>query len=144
MARDIVAPDRREPVTLGRSGLRVARLGLGASFAAPTAAYEEAFARGVNYFYWGTLRQPFMAAAIRHLAPRYRTQLVVVLQSYARLGVLVESCCRCGLLPSRSPHCLATAIPLDSTCDTTNSISTTSLSQGYGLCEAKMPAEKCA
>jgi diketogulonate reductase-like aldo/keto reductase len=31
-----------------------------------------------------------MAAAIRHLAPRYRTQLVVVLQSYARLGVLVE------------------------------------------------------
>jgi predicted aldo/keto reductase-like oxidoreductase len=68
----------------------VARLGLGASFAAPTAAYEEAFERGVNYFYWGTLRQPFMAAAIRHLAPRSRTQLVVVLQSYARLGFLVE------------------------------------------------------
>ena len=90
MARDIVAPDRREPVTLGRSGLRVARLGLGASFAAPTASYEEAFERGVNYFYWGTLRQPFMAAAIRHLAPRYRTQLVVVLQSYARLAFLVE------------------------------------------------------
>ena len=31
-----------------------------------------------------------MAAAIRHLAPRYCEQLVVVLQSYARLGLLVE------------------------------------------------------
>ena len=50
MAGNIVAPDRREPVTLGRSGLRVARLGLGASFAAPTASYEEAFEKGVNYF----------------------------------------------------------------------------------------------
>lgn len=49
MVGDASAPEVREPVTLGRSGLRVSRLGLGASFAAPTASYEEAFARGVNH-----------------------------------------------------------------------------------------------
>ena len=89
MAGDSRLADFRAQVILGRSGLRVSRLGLGSSFAAPTAAYEEAFARGVNYFYWGTLRRPFMAEAIRHLAPRYRDKLVVVLQSYARVGALV-------------------------------------------------------
>jgi aryl-alcohol dehydrogenase-like predicted oxidoreductase len=82
---------------LGRSGLHVSRLGLGASFAAPTAAYEAAFEQGVNYFYWGTLRRPFMAEAIRHLAPRYRAQLVVVLQSYARVGTLVVRSIERGL-----------------------------------------------
>ena len=50
MTGDAFTPAGRALVTLGRSGLRVARLGLGASFAAPTASYEEAFARGVNYF----------------------------------------------------------------------------------------------
>jgi aryl-alcohol dehydrogenase-like predicted oxidoreductase len=89
MAGDSFPADFCAPVILGRSGLRVSRLGLGSSFAAPTASYEEAFARGVNYFYWGTLRRPFMAEAIRHLAPQYRDKLVVVLQSYARLGALM-------------------------------------------------------
>jgi aryl-alcohol dehydrogenase-like predicted oxidoreductase len=81
--------DFHDKVTLGRSNLKVSRLGLGSSFAAPTAAYEEAFERGVNYFYWGSLRRNFMGDAIRNLAPKYRDQLVIVLQSYARVGALV-------------------------------------------------------
>ena len=81
--------DFHDKVTLGRSNLKVARLGLGSSFTAPTAAYEEAFERGVNYFYWGSLRRNFMGEAIRNLAPKYREQLVIVLQSYARVGALV-------------------------------------------------------
>lgn len=89
--------DFREKVVLGRSSLRVSRLGLGSSFSAPTESYEAAFERGVNYFYWGSLRRNLMGAAIRHLAPRHRDQLVVVLQSYARFGRLVERSIERGL-----------------------------------------------
>jgi aryl-alcohol dehydrogenase-like predicted oxidoreductase len=97
MAGAAPAADFRAPIMLGRSGLRVSRLGLGASYAAPTAAYEAAFAQGVNYFYWGSLRRSAMATAIRHLAPRSRDQLVVVLQSFARVGALVGRSIERGL-----------------------------------------------
>ncbi|MCZ6872733.1 MAG: aldo/keto reductase [bacterium] len=89
MTGDIPCTDFRQPITLGRSGLRVLRLGLGSSFAAPTSAYEEAFEKGVNYFYWGSLRRSFMGEAIRNLALKHRNELVVVIQSYARLGSIV-------------------------------------------------------
>jgi aryl-alcohol dehydrogenase-like predicted oxidoreductase len=81
--------DWRTPVTLGRTGLRVGRLGLGASYGAPTAAYEEAFERGLNYFYLGTRRHPTMLAALHVLAPRAREKLVVAVQSYTRVGALL-------------------------------------------------------
>lgn len=89
MTGDIPCTDFHESITLGRSELRVSRLGLGSSFSAPTSSYEEAFEKGVNYFYWGSLRRNFMGDAIRNLAPRYRNELVVVIQSYARLGSIV-------------------------------------------------------
>ena len=38
-----------EQITLGRTGLRVGRLGLASSYGAPEAAFEEAFDRGCNY-----------------------------------------------------------------------------------------------
>ena len=41
---------------LGRTGLKVGRLGVACSYGAPTAAFEEAFEQGVNYFYWGARR----------------------------------------------------------------------------------------
>jgi aryl-alcohol dehydrogenase-like predicted oxidoreductase len=71
-------------VTLGRSGLRVSKLGLGSSFKAPTSSYLEAFERGVNYFYWGSIRRGYMAEALRELARTKREELTIVLQSYAR------------------------------------------------------------
>ena len=37
---------------LGKTGLMAGRLGLGAGYGAPAAAFEEAFERGCNYFYW--------------------------------------------------------------------------------------------
>ena len=89
MTETIPCTNFHEPIILGRSGLRVARLGVGSSFSAPTSSYEEAFEKGVNYFYWGSLRRNFMGDAIRNLAPRHRHELVVVIQSYARLGVIV-------------------------------------------------------
>ena len=79
--------DFRLPRVLGRTGLTVGRLGLGSSYGAPAAAYERAFAAGCNYFYWGSLRSAAMGEAIRHLAGQHREKLVVVLQSYSRLGL---------------------------------------------------------
>ncbi|MBW2271536.1 MAG: hypothetical protein JRH16_23555 [Deltaproteobacteria bacterium] len=73
-------------IRLGRSDLSVSKLGLGSSFHAPASAFREAFDRGVNYFYWGSLRRGGMMHAIREIAPGRREDLVVVLQSYSRFG----------------------------------------------------------
>lgn len=83
--------------TAGRTGLNVSRLGLGSSYGAPTSAYLEAFERGVNYFYWGSMRKDLMGDALRQLAPQHRDDLVIVLQSYARLGFAVKRSVRSGL-----------------------------------------------
>ncbi|MFH2127348.1 MAG: hypothetical protein ABIK12_12585 [Pseudomonadota bacterium] len=69
---------------LGRTGLSVGRLGLGAGYGAPAAAFEEAFERGCNYFYF-TSRKPGMAQAIRNLSGQgHRDRLVLAVQSYTR------------------------------------------------------------
>ncbi len=77
--------------TLGRTGLIASRLGVGASYGAGAAAYEEAFDHGVNYFYWGSRRRKDMGEAIRNIAKRDRERLIVVVQSYARAGFLVKA-----------------------------------------------------
>jgi len=79
-----------ETVTLGRTGLSVGRLGLGAGYGAPAAAFEKAFERGCNYFYW-TSRKSGMREAIRSICGRgQRDNLVVAVQSYARSAALME------------------------------------------------------
>jgi len=73
---------------LGRTGLKVGRLGVAASYGVPAAAVERAVEQGVNYLYWGSMRRSGFADAIRNLAPQ-RERLVVVVQSYSRIGALV-------------------------------------------------------
>lgn len=73
--------DKRE---LGRTGLRSSRLGIGSSFGAPTRVIEEAFERGINYLYWGTIRRPAFGRALRNLARRHREELILTVQSYSR------------------------------------------------------------
>lgn len=68
----------------------VGPLGLGSSYGAPAKAYEFAFEKGCNYFYWGSLRNPGMAEAIRTLTPQYRSHMVIALQSYDRLGFWIH------------------------------------------------------
>ncbi len=82
--------DFSSQIELGRTRLKVGRLGFGASYGAPTSAYEEAFERGCNYFYWGSRRREEMAVAIRQIASTQRDRLVVVVQSYARLATLLK------------------------------------------------------
>lgn len=77
--------------TLGRTGLKVGRLGVACSYGAPARAFEEAFEHGVNYFYWGSMRKEPMAVAIRNIVARgHRDRLIVLIQSYSRSAVLME------------------------------------------------------
>ena len=81
----------RESRILGRTGLRVCPLGVASSYGAPTQAFEEAFERGVNYFYWGSMRKEAMARAIRNIVTKGRREdLVIVIQSYSRSARLME------------------------------------------------------
>lgn len=80
-----------QPTVLGRTGLRVGRLGVGSSYGAPAQAFEEAFERGCNYFYWGSLRKRGMGEAIRNICRQgKRGELIVVIQSYSRSAHLME------------------------------------------------------
>ena len=76
---------------LGRTGLRVGRLGVGSSYGAPAEAFEEAFERGCNYFYWGSMRRTGMCQAIKNICRKgKRDELIVVIQSYSRSSFLLE------------------------------------------------------
>jgi aryl-alcohol dehydrogenase-like predicted oxidoreductase len=90
--------DFKKQRILGRTGLSVGRLGVACSYGAPTEAYEEAFERGVNYFYWGSMRKASMVQAIRNIIGKgKRDELVIVIQSYSRSASLLEFFCRRGL-----------------------------------------------
>ncbi|MGE5647138.1 MAG: aldo/keto reductase [Acidobacteriota bacterium] len=78
-----------ERTVLGRTGLRVGRLGVSASYGVPTAAIERAFDEGVNYLYWGSRRTSAFAGALRRLSPR-RDAMVLVVQSYSRSATLMK------------------------------------------------------
>ncbi len=80
----MAGPDFTQKVTLGRTGLKVSRLGIGSSYGVSERACRQAFDQGVNYFFWGSVRSPGMGRAIRHIARRERERLVVVLQLYVR------------------------------------------------------------
>ena len=83
--------DLNEPRMLGRTGLRVGRMGVAASYGAPAGAFEEAFERGCNYFYWGSMRKGGMCKAIRNICQQgKRDELVIVIQSYSRSALLME------------------------------------------------------
>jgi len=76
---------------LSRTGLRVGRLGVGSSYGAPAEAFEEAFERGCNYFYWGSSRRTGMCQAIKNICRKgKRDELIVVIQSYSRSAFLLE------------------------------------------------------
>lgn len=79
--------DFREHRLLGRTGLRVSRLGLASGYGVPAKAVERAYGEyGINYFYWSVRRGAGMAQALRHLGRGDREGIVVALQSYDHLG----------------------------------------------------------
>jgi aryl-alcohol dehydrogenase-like predicted oxidoreductase len=76
---------RFEDRTLGRTGVTVGPLGISASYGVPAAAVERAIEAGMTYVYWGSMRTPAFAEALRHVAPT-RDRFMLILQSYSRIG----------------------------------------------------------
>jgi predicted aldo/keto reductase-like oxidoreductase len=83
-----------EQVLLGKTGLKVGRLGIASGYKAPVAAIEEAFERGCNYMTWGTFLKgylPGMREAIRNIVAKgQREQMVLAMFSYAHQSFLTE------------------------------------------------------
>lgn len=74
------------PVTLGSHGPPVLPIGIAASYGVGGADLERAFERGVNFFYWGSMRRGDFGRGIARIAKKARERMVVVVQSYARMG----------------------------------------------------------
>ncbi len=89
--------DFDDTVTLGSSGIRSKRMGLGSDHGLGSHAFEWAFERGLNYFYWGTRRTPGLKRAIRTLAPAHREKMVIALQTYDVTGYAMGLTFRRGL-----------------------------------------------
>jgi len=92
---DQIMKNFSEASTLGRTGLKVGRLGISSSYGAPAAAFEEAFERGCNYFVMGSFmkgRSKEMITAIRNICKRgHRDKLVVCMMEYTHSSLLGKS-----------------------------------------------------
>ena len=90
-----------EKVELGRTGLKVSRLGIASGYWAPAGAIEEAFERGCNYVTWGTFVKgfsPHCGEALRNIAAKgQRDRLVLAMFSYAHHSFVTEHFLRKGL-----------------------------------------------
>jgi len=97
-----------EPAVLGRTGLKVGRLGVASGYGAPAAAVEEAFERGCNYFTWGTVikgySEPMRQALKNIVAKGQRDRLVLAAFSYAHDNFLTERLLARGLKSAGLDH----------------------------------------
>jgi len=89
--------DFSQKVVLGRTGLHVSRLGVGAAYGVSENACRKAFDEGVNYFFWGSVRTPGMGVAIRDIARVQREALIIVLECYVRHPKLIRRSVEQGL-----------------------------------------------
>ncbi len=96
--------DFNKPIVLGSSGIKASRMGIGADAGISAKALEWAFERGINYFYWGSRRLRGMKEAIRNLAPQFRDEMVIVLQTYDYTGLALESMFTRGLRQLKIDH----------------------------------------
>lgn len=86
---------------LGKTGLRVGKLGVSSSFGAPAAVFEEAFDKGCNYFTWGAFikgRSREMKKTIGNITSQgKRDELVIAMYSYAHSAFFTEKLFESGL-----------------------------------------------
>ena len=93
---------------LGRTGIKVGRLGISSNYGAPARAYEEAFERGCNYFLIGSFFRGHsgeMARAIRNIISKgKRDELVIAVNDYTHSGLLQGPRLRKGLKSFGTDH----------------------------------------
>lgn len=77
---------------LGRTGIKVSRIGISSSFGADEAVFEHAFELGCTYFTWGTFIKgrsaPFKTFVRRMSSAGKRGELVIGLLSYSHSSIL--------------------------------------------------------
>jgi predicted aldo/keto reductase-like oxidoreductase len=79
---------------LGRTGLKVGRLGIASGYGAPAGAIEEGFECGCNYMTWGTFMRGYskhMREALHNIiAKGLRDRMVLAMFTYAHQSFLTE------------------------------------------------------
>ncbi|MBF0171532.1 MAG: hypothetical protein HQK87_10685 [Nitrospinae bacterium] len=78
------------PRVLGRTGRLVGPLGVGASYGVSDRAVEEAFERGVRYFYWAWARRKGMATGLARLIPAHREELFITVTSLVPTAPMIR------------------------------------------------------
>ena len=67
----------RSHTILGRTGLKVSRLGVASGYGVPSGSVEKAYHEyGVNYFFWSSPRRKGFKEAVQHLAQTERDKMV--------------------------------------------------------------------
>jgi len=85
-------------VQLGRTNLSVGPLGVAGGYGVDENSLLTAFDKGVNYWYHGSFRRSGMTNAVRTLSKAgKREEIVLLLQSYSRIGWLLERTFKAGL-----------------------------------------------
>lgn len=88
----------QEKTFLGRTGLKVSRMGLASGYGIPAASVEKAFREhGVNYFFWGNPRRKGMGEGLKALVKTDRDNLVIALQTYDHWGPFIQGGVEKGL-----------------------------------------------
>lgn len=88
----------KEQTMLGRTGLKVSRLGLASGYGVPARAVEKAFHEyGINYFFWSNPRRPGMEEGLKNLVRSARERIVIALQSYDHSGLFTKRSVEKGL-----------------------------------------------
>lgn len=72
----------REGWTRAQLGVRVSRLGLAPSYGVAARSVDEAFERGIDFFFWGAIRRWGFGLALRKLVRRHPGRVVVAIQSF--------------------------------------------------------------
>lgn len=98
MTPKVTRMNLQEHATLGRTGLKVSRLGLAGGYGVPSSTVEKAFhEHDIDYFYWSTPRRRGMRDGLRNLVKNHRDKITVVLQSYDHFGISVKRSVHRGL-----------------------------------------------
>ena len=79
-----------EPRPFGKTGSIVGPLGVASSYGVSARAVEEAFERGVSYFYWGWARRSGMRDGLRSVVRRHRDKVFITIPSLMPGGVFVR------------------------------------------------------